>query len=175
MSKGYVAYELRHGITEGVVEHKLRVVRVGPDRGIYIAGEAALLDFEVYHLTCSPDHIEISGWRKVLTKYVIEFSPSGKLKTVGPTEYPDVPWSDAAKDGPEPQSLGLFIPNPDPLLIESLDPEHGYQLLRNSSQEKSKEGWNERHTKSELVRLDRKGNVCQRLVLYERRDIEPRD
>jgi len=169
--KGYVAYELRQGITEGVVGHKLRVVRIEPDRGIYVAGEATLLDFEVYHLACSQDRIEISGWHNVVTKYVIDLLPSGELKTVGPTEYPNLRWQDAAKDGPEPPSLALFGPN-NPLPVESLDPEHDYKLLRDMSKEESKYGANEWHIKSELVQLDKRGNVLQRLVLYERRDIE---
>jgi len=108
----------------------------------------------------------------VVTKYVIDLLPSGELKTVGPTEYPNLRWQDAAKDGPEPTSLALFVPNLDPLSVESLDPEHDYQLLRNMSKEKSKEGWNEWHIKSELVQLDKSGNVSQRVVLYERRDTE---
>ena len=174
-SKGYVAYELREGITAGVLGHVLRVVRVEPNRGIYFSGEVTFLDFEVYHMICTQDHIEISGWRKVFTKYVIDIGPSREMKVIGPTEYPDLNWKDAARDGPEPPSLGLFGPKADPLSIESLDPEHDYQLLRNMSEEKSKEGWDEWHIKSELVQSDKNGNVWQRLVLYERRYIEPKD
>jgi hypothetical protein len=173
-SKGYVAYELREGITPSIVGHVLRVVRVEPDRGIYVAGEVTLLDFEVYHLTCAQDHIEISGWRKVFTKYIVDIEPSREMKVVGPTEYPDLQWSAAAKDGPKPQSLSLFGPKVEPLPVQSLDAEHNYQLLRNLSGQQVKEGW-QRHSRSELVQLDKNGSVSQRFVLYERRDVEPRE
>jgi hypothetical protein len=173
-SKGYVAYELRQGITQGIVGHKLKVVRVEPDRGIYVAGEATLLDFETYHMTCSQERIEISGWRKVFTKYVIDILPSGEMKVSGPLEYPDVDWRDAAKDGPESPSLCLFGPKEVPLLVESLDSEHEYQLLRNLSGRQSAEGF-EWHVKSELVQVDKRENALHRLVLYERRYIEARD
>jgi len=171
-SKGYVAYELRQGPTPGVVGHKLRLVRIEPNRGIYPAGEATLLDFEVYHLVCTENRIEISGWRKVFTKYVIELLPSGEMKVSGPLEYPNVGSREAAKDGPQPLSLDLYGPNTEPLSVESLDAEHQYQLLRNLSGKQSKDGF-EWHTKSELVQRDKRGKVLQRLVLYERLHIEP--
>jgi hypothetical protein len=128
----------------------------------------------VYHLSCSEDLIEISGWRNVFTKYVIEIAKSGELRSVGPTEYPGRQWSEAAKDGPAPASLGIFGPRIAPLPLESLDPEHEYQLLRNLSGRKVKEGW-EWHSKSELVQMDPRGTVLQRFVLYERRTVEYRD
>src|ERR1700720_3365600 len=71
-SKGYLAYETRKGVTPGAVGHVLKVVRFEPKRGIYLASEVTLLDFEVYHMICSEDRIEISGWRNIFTKYVIE-------------------------------------------------------------------------------------------------------
>jgi hypothetical protein len=169
-SKGYLAFETRKGITPGAVGHVLRVVRLEPKRGIYVAGEVTLLDFEVYHLICSEDRIEISGWRDVFTKYVIEIVKSGELRSVGPTEYPERQWSDAAKDGPHPASLAIFG-RVAPLPLESLDPEHQYQLLRTVTGGKVKEGW-ESHIKSELVQLDPKGTVLQRFVLYESRTVE---
>jgi hypothetical protein len=173
-SKGYLAYETRKGVTPGAVGHVLRVVRFEPNRGIYLGGEVTLLDFQVYHMICGEDRIEISGWRNVFTKYVIEIAKSGELRSVGPTEYPGRQWSDAAKDGPAPASLGIFGPHVAPLPLESLDPEHEYQLLRNLSSRKGEEGL-EWHSKSELVQLDPKGTVLQRFVLYERRTVEYRD
>ena len=41
-SRGYIAYELRNGITPGVAGHVLKVVRFEPKRGIYGAGEVTL-------------------------------------------------------------------------------------------------------------------------------------
>jgi hypothetical protein len=171
--KGYVAYELREGITAGVRGHMLKVVRVEPNRGIYAAGEAKLLDFEVYHLICSQDRIEISGWRNVFTKYVVDILPSGELKASPPIEYPNIGWRQAARDGPEPLSLSLFGPN-DPLLVESLDSEHKYQIVRSLAKEQSRDAINW-HLKSELIQLDKNDNVLQRLVLYERLDPEEGD
>jgi hypothetical protein len=169
--KGYFAYETRKGDTPSVIGHVLRVVRIEPRRGIYLAGEVALPEFAVYHLICSEDRIEISGWRKVFTKYVIEIAKSGEIRSLGPTDYPGLPWSVAAKDGPAPADLGIFGPRVPPLTLESLDPEHEYQLLRNLSGRQVKEGW-ERHITSELVQLDPKGTVLQRFVLYESRTVE---
>ena len=172
--KGYLAYELRQGITTDVRGHVLRVVRFEPQRGIYPAGEVTLLDFEVYHLTCTEQRIEISGWRNVFTKYAIEFAGTGELKSLGPEEYPGRQWSDAAKDGPQPDSLRIFGPRLAPLALQSADPEHDYELLRTLSRRELKEGW-EWHSKSELVQRDRKGAILQRFLLYERRTVEPRD
>jgi hypothetical protein len=73
-SKGYLAYETHDRGAPGVVGHVLRVVRFEPKRGIYLAGEVTLLEFTVYHLMCSEDRIEISGWRDIFTKYVIEIA-----------------------------------------------------------------------------------------------------
>ena len=41
-SRGYIAYELRNGITPGVAGHVLKVVRFEPKRGIYSAGDVTL-------------------------------------------------------------------------------------------------------------------------------------
>ena len=173
-SKGYLAYEAREGTSPGVVGHVLRVLRFEPKRGIYPAGEVTLPElFSVYHLICSEDNIEISGWRNVVTKYVIEIDKSGNVQLLSSTDYPGQRWSDAAKDGPAPADLGIFG-RVAPLPLESLDPEHEYQLLRNVSGGQTKEGL-EFHTKSELVQLNPKGTVLQRVVLYESREVASRD
>jgi hypothetical protein len=166
--KGYFAYETHEGVTPGVVGHVLRVVRFESKRGIYLAGEVTLPEFTVYHLICNEDRIEISGWRRVFTKYVIEIAKSGEIKNLGPHEYPGLAWSVAAKDGPAPPDLGIFGPRVPPLALETFDREHEYQLLRKVSGRKVKEGW-EWHSESEVVQLDSKGIVLQRFVLYERR------
>lgn len=170
-SKGYLAYELRHGITPGVMGHVLRVVRFEPQRGIYLAGEVTLLDFEVYHLICSEDQIEISGWRTVFTKYLVKGVGSGKLRSFGPTEYPGVQWSVAAKDGPAPSSLSIYGPETLPLRLESVDAAHGYELRRELSRRDAKGGL-EFDGKSELVQLDERGTVLQHFILYETHRLE---
>jgi hypothetical protein len=173
--KGYLAFEAREGTTSGVVGHVLRVVRLDPQRGIYLAGEVTLPElFTVYHLICNEDNIQLGGWNNVVTKYVIEIAKSREVRVLGPSEYPGQKWSDAAKDGPAPADLGIFGPKVAPLLLESLDPEHEYQLLRNVSGRQTKGGW-EFRTKSEVVQRDLKGMVLQRLVLYESRRVENGD
>ncbi len=172
-SKGYLAYETRKGITPGAIGHVLKVVRFEPNRGIHYAGEVTLLDFEVYHLICSEGRVEISGWGNVFTKYVIEIKGT-EVRSLSHTEYPGLAWSDAAKDGPAPASLQIFGPGLAPLLLESLDSEHEYQLLRNLTSRDVKEG-REYDRKSEIVQLDSKGTVVQRFALYKYRYVESRD
>jgi hypothetical protein len=135
-SKGYLAYEPHDGGAPGVVGHVLRVVRFEPKRGIYLAGEVTLLEFTVYHLMCSEDRIEISGWCDIFTKYVIEIAGSGEVRSLGPTEYPGRQWSDAAKDEPAPANLGIFGPHVAPLPLESLDPSTSTNFSATSTADK---------------------------------------
>jgi hypothetical protein len=174
-SKGYLAYEAREGTAPGVVGHVLRVMGFEPERGIYLAGEVMLPEsFTVYHLICREDTIEISGWLNVVTKYVIGVAKSRDIRMLTSTDYPGQRWSDAVKDGPAPADLGIFGPKLAPLSLESLDPEHEYELLRSLSWRQTKEG-PEVHSKSELVQLDPRGNVLRRVVLYESRRVESGD
>jgi len=179
--KGYLAYEATEGTTPRVVGHVLRVVRLEPQRGIYLAGEVTLPEwFSVYHLTCNEDRIELLGtyasppwWSRVVTKYIADISKSSDVRIIGPIEYPGLSWSDAAKDGPVPGDLGIFG-RVAPLPLESSDPGHEYQLLRNISGRQTKQGW-ESHTKSEVVQRDLKGKVLQRFVLYETQEVRTGD
>jgi len=179
--KGYLAYEATDGGTPKVVGHVLRVVRLERRRGIYLAGDVTLPEwFTADHLTCNEDRIELLGtyasppwWSKVVTKYVVDISKSSDVRIIGPIEYPGLSWSDAAKNGPVPGDLGIFGRVP-ALPLESHDPEHEYQLLRNLSGRQTKQGW-EFHTKSEVVQRDLKGKVLQRFVLYETREVRTGD
>ena len=177
--KGYLAYEASEGTKPRVVGHVLRVVRLERQRGIYLASEVTLPDsFRVYHLICNEDRIEASGWSSsgwssVVTKYVADISKSSDVRIIGPIEYPGLSWSDAAKDGPVPGDLGIFG-KVAPLPLESSDPEHEYQLVRNVCGRQTKQGW-ELHTKSEVVQRDLKGKVLQRFVLYETREVRTGD
>jgi hypothetical protein len=153
-SKGYLAYETREGVAPGVVRHLLRVVRFERKRGIYLAGEVTLPEFTVYHLICNEDRIETSGWQKVFTQYVIEIAKSGEIRSLNPTEYPGLPWSVAAKDGPAPADMGIFGPRVPPLPLELFDLEHEYQLLRNLSGKKVKEGWEWRYGVNQVFAIE---------------------
>jgi len=50
---------MRGAITPGVAGHVLRVVRFEPERGIYIAGEVTLEDFQVHRMMCDQDRVTI--------------------------------------------------------------------------------------------------------------------
>lgn len=176
-SKGYLAYELREGITPGVVGHELKVVRFEPQRGIHTAGGATLRDFQVHTMTCGGQSIEITGYGTVpsgdppLTKCVIEIaSPRKDVSIVECTEDPTLQ-HDWRKEGPAPPNLGRWgrtgsIP------LESLDPDHKYQLLLNFSSKKVGENSWEVHRKTELIQVDTQGSVSQRFVVYETRIVE---
>jgi hypothetical protein len=171
VAKGYLAYELRNGITPGVTGHVLRVVRFDSQRGIYRAGEVGLQDFQVHRMICSEDRVEISGWGKYFKKYVIEIAGPQGLHILDYAEDPTRQF-DPSKEGPEPSNLAYEKPGTLPL--DSSDPDHKYQL-RFSGSEKSVEGGIQHYRKAELLQLDLHGNVSQRLVVYENRVLETID
>jgi len=170
-SRGYLAYELRNGITPGVSGHVLKVLRFEPKRGIYSAGEVALQDFQVHRMTCGQDRVEISGWGNMFKKYTIDIAGQEKLNVIDYTEDPTRRF-DAAKDGPEPLQFGYAQPGP--RALESLDPDHKYTLLLGAS-EKTVEGGVEHHRKAELIQTAPQGTVSQRFVLYESEFLETID
>jgi len=169
--RGYLAYELRSGITPGVAGHVLKVVRFEPKRGIYNAGEVTLQDFQVHRMTCGQDRVEISGWGNIFKKYTIDIAGQEKLKVVDYTESPTRRF-DASKDGPEAPKLAYAQPGP--LELESLDPDHKYTLLLSNS-DRTVKGGVKHHRKAELTQTNPQGSVSQRLVLYESELLETID
>jgi hypothetical protein len=161
-SRGYLAYEMRGAITPGVAGHVLRIVRFEAERGIYIAGEVTLEDFQVHRMICDQDRVEISGWERISERYVIEIAGAQKIHIL---EYAEDPTRrfDASKEGPEPAQLGYGHPGTLPL--ESLDPNHKYEVLRRRS-EKAVKGGLEHHVTAELLQVDLQGTVSQRCMLY---------
>jgi hypothetical protein len=99
--RGYLAYNLRSGITPDVIGHVLKIVRFESKRGIYFAGQVSLQDFQVHRMVCNQDYIEISGYGNSFKKYTIAISG-----TPGPqiAEFIEdaVGRFDPSKDGPEP-------------------------------------------------------------------------
>jgi len=170
-SRGYIAYELRNGITPGVAGHVLKVVRFEPKRGIYSAGNVTLQDFQVHRMTCGQDRVEISGWGNIFKKCTIDIVGQEKLNVIDYTEDRTRRF-DASKDGPEPPQFGYAQPGS--LALESLDPDHKYTLQLSAS-EKTVEGGVEHHRKAELIQTDPQGTVSQRLVLYESEFLETID
>jgi len=171
IAKGYLVYEVREGITAGVTGHVLRVVRFEPQRGIYAAGEVTLQNFQVHHMVCGPDRVEISGWGNMFKKYTIDIARPEKLSILDDAEDPARQF-DPSKDGPEPPQFGYAQAGP--LVLESLDPDHHYTLWLSAS-EKNVEGGVEHYRKAELTQSDLQGTVSQRLVLYESRFLETID
>jgi hypothetical protein len=130
-SRGYLAYELRGAITPGGAGHVLRVVRFESRRGIYVAGEVVLQDFQVHHMACTEDRVEISGWAEMFKRYVIDV---GEKQEVHILDYIEGPMQrfDASKEGPEPPQLGYGQTRTFPL--ESFDSIHEYELRRSRSE-----------------------------------------
>jgi len=170
-SKGYVAYELRKGVTPGVTGHVLKIVRFDNESGIHAAGEVVLPDFQVHIMSCNANQIEISGWDKVFTRCVIEATGPRNVSITECTEDPGRQF-DYRKEGPSPPNLGRWArPGSGSIPLESLDPDHKYQLLLSfSSRTVAEKSW-EVH-KTELIRTDGNGNVSQRYLVYETQIVE---
>jgi|SRR5579864_902581 len=172
-SAGYLAYELREGLTPGIKGHVLRVVRYEAGRGIYSAGEVILKDFQVHSINCSAGRVEISGWDRVFIAYVVEISPPTGLRIA---EHSDdsARQFDYRKDPPEPPNLARYA-RLETVKLDSSDADHSYDLVgtRTTTQVKGDESspaW-ETHYHTELVQRDRKGTILQRVVLFDLSDI----
>ncbi len=176
-SKGYLAYDdLELSETTGAVTtHSVRIIRFEAGRGIYFSEQVnlpALL--AVHRMSCNAEHIELEGHiiRDPLpTKCVIEIaSPPNNADSA---ECTDDPKESLAKLG-EPQGLAIFGPNAVPIPLESLDSEHGYQLLRHLSH-RGVAGGVEFRSKCEIVQLDKTGTILNRLVIYDNRVVHYAD
>jgi hypothetical protein len=173
-SKGYLAYELREGITLGQVGHELTVVRFDPQHGIRKAGTVKLKDFQVHILKCSEDGVEIAGYGTVasgdppLTTCVIDFDGAQHDPKIQECDDNPAAVHNWRMDGPEPGNLGQYA-GVKSIPLESLDPDHQYQLVFDVSNTKVGEDSWETHYKTELIQHDARGNVAQRLVVYEAR------
>jgi len=180
-SKGYLAYELREGITPGVVGHVLKVVRFDPQRGIRSAGGVTLQDLQVHRMTCGEDRIEIDGFGTVrhgdppLTRCVIKIgSPQEEISILECTDDATLGQDWRKVVGPAPPNLGQWgrvssIP------LESPDLDHKYYLQLNTSNKKLGENSWETHYKTELIQGDDQGNISQRFVVYETRIVASSD
>ena len=172
MSESYLAYELRSGLTSGVNDHVVKVVKFGPEQGIYAAGEVSLRGFQVHEMTCEKNQIKVSGWGTGLQQYVIEISGPQNMHVVEQVEDSTRKF-DPSKEGPEPGWLRNER-QPGVLLLESHDPDHKYQLVFNHS-EKSVQGGFEHYTKAEVTQIDSQGKISQRWTLYQHTSLETID
>ncbi len=171
-SRGYIAFEIRPFHTPGLhAAHTLKVVRFESGRGIYEAGEAPMKDFQVHKMTCAADRVELVGFDKVWLTYVIDIRQPGKLRIIEHVEEP-AQQHPLSTVGPAPGSLGLSQPGV--IALGSADPEHKYQLVLSRSEKSVKDGL-ETTRKAEILQIDSRGNVSQRVFLYEDRNTEVPD
>ena len=146
----------------------LKVIRFEPVRGIQEAGEATLQDFQVHQMTCTQDRVKISGWDKGYIEYSIDVAIPNSLKIVEHIQDPRRQ-HELSKEGPAPKQLGLSPP--EVISLESVDPANKYQLVLTRTEKRGSDGL--KHCrKAELLRIDARGNVSQRALLYEHRFTE---
>jgi hypothetical protein len=176
-SKGYIAYELRAAIRKVLdpngdplnAPHVLRIVRL--NQGIREAGEVTLPDFQVHELRCDADSITIAGVDKVWLKYVVDISQPGQLRIAEHVEepfeqHPIIPGSVG------PAQMNGFSPD-QVLNLISTSPEDTYQLVITHSRKAYNSGTDTRQrgfefdNRAELRRLDSRGSVLQRVLLYQ--------
>ena len=174
-SNGYMAYELREGITSGVVGHVLRVVRFDSQNGIRNAGEVSLRDLQVHMMTCGEENIEIAGFGTVrhgdppLTKCVIDIRSSQReVSLSGCTDDATLGENWRKVVGKGPQNLGMWA-RAKSIPIDTVDPPHKYYLQPSSSKKDLGENSWEVHYKTELIQTDNQGNISQRFTVYETR------
>ncbi|HWZ82799.1 MAG TPA: hypothetical protein VNW47_09250 [Terriglobales bacterium] len=169
--KGYVAFEVREGVTPRVSGHILNLVRFGSDSSIKVTARVTLPDFQVHAMSCAPDSVVISGWDKVFNKCLVEIASP---QETGPAECDKDRERrfDYRKEGKEPPTLGELA-RPGSITLESLDPDHTYQLILSGSSKKvGVNSWEVRR-KAEVVQIDPQGHVAQRLVVYQTRIVAP--
>ncbi len=169
-SRGYIAFELRSFHTPGLnAPHVLRVARFEAGRGIYLAGEVAMKDFEVHAMQCADDHVVISGFNHGYVSYTVGLT-AGTPQIRNFVE--DARGKhDPSQQGPAPGELELFR-KPGVIVLDSPDPAHTYELvLSRSAPRKIKNGF-ETDTQAELVQIDGNGKISQSFLLVADKQVE---
>jgi len=174
-SKNYLAFDYNQIEIEGSVVkkmHTLKVARFGPEHRIYFAGEADLsTEFSILLMDCDGERVEMIGqlWPRgkkwSLAKCDIKIgSPTTPIGSADCND--DIGGTYPTGKSPD---LGIRSENdPPPIVLESSgDTGHAYQLRRHLTQERiAGRGMNWK-TEAEVVELDQKGTVLDRLVIYE--------
>lgn len=168
-SGAYLAYDLREGITPGVKGHILRVVRFDSKQGIERAGEITLEDFQTHQMTCTPDHIEMSGWDSGFQKYVIDVKGRQNPAIAEHVSDPTRRYDRTKEPSAPPRQLGYERLGE--MSLETNDSQHKYKLLFSSSSENVPTGTEYRRT-AEVLQSDLNGKIQQRVLIYEMRRIE---
>jgi hypothetical protein len=172
-SNGYIAYELREGITPGVIGHVLRVVRFDSQNGIRSVGEVSLRDLQVHIMTCDEEHIEVAGFGTVphgdapLTKCVIDIRSSQReIRLSGCTDDATLGENWRKVVGKGPGNLGMWA-RAKSIPLDSADPVHRYYLQPSSSKKDLGQNSWEIHYETDLIQTDNQGDISQRFTVHE--------
>ena len=166
-AKGYLAYDDSQADPNlHLIAHWLTIVRFGA-QGIYSGREVSLpIDFGWPWMICNDDRVELAGPRHYpyFKKCIVKVEDKTSIKESA--ECYDDSIENLAKFGGEPDSVAAFGPDEAPIQLESSDPDHTYELLRQSSNRQigSAIEW---HEKSEIVQLNAKGTILKRLVIWD--------
>jgi hypothetical protein len=184
-SKGYLAFDYNQNeiITGRPAKtmHLHKVVRIDPRHRIYFAGEVSLpKEFSIRWMDCNAERVEIAGpiyprgLAGPFTKCDVKIgSPTTRI---GSAQCGD----DVINRGPLHQIPELEISSnskddPPPITLEApADTDHVYQLRRHLTQKLSARGLDSK-THAEVVELDQKGTILNRLVIYEYVNFEAAD
>lgn len=167
-SKGYLAYELRAGITPGTTGHLIKVVRFDSQNGIRSVASITVQDFQVHKLNCVGDRIEIAGFGSAppgteapLTTCVIEIANLSSAP-VCREETATMTW----RTWTEPGNLGQWARQQSIPLVSS-DTDYRYHLQLEMSKKMLSENVYKLHYKTELIQTDSKGRDSQRFLIYD--------
>lgn len=157
--KGYIAFDLRSVIHPDLKSpHVLRLFRFNAERGIYKAAEWPMKDFQIWGMWCTATRIVVGGSENA--RYTFDIADKKDSDSKSNDE------ADAASS--EEGQLGWSVAGVKTL--ESFDSQHKYQLLLSNSTKDSEVTW-----KAELLQVDSRQKVSQRVLLYERRNTETGD
>ena len=167
VGRGYLAYELRGGLSTEGSSHILRVVRFG-EGGIVLAGEVPLEDFQPHSMVCRDEQVRIGGFSSRPVEYVIDISAGTGPRVAHVVTNPQL----AAQRTPL-KNLGAWAPN-GTVALPSDDQSHIFRLVTVESEERVGDEILH-HKRTEIVMTDREGNVSQRLELFNGHRVETID
>lgn len=178
-AKGYLAFDYNQSEVRGgrLIKnvHFLKIVRFGPGDRIFFAGEVDLpKEFKVLSMDCKTERIEIAGpiWPRGIdepwTRCEVRI---GATTDIGSAECVDNVFY--KKPLAEISRLQVMIQSenvndPPPIALEAgNDSGDVYQLRRHLTEKHIPGRGAESKTEAEVVTLDKKGTILQRLVIYE--------
>jgi hypothetical protein len=167
VGRGYLAYELRGGLSSEGSGHVLRVVRFGTE-GIRLAGEVVLEDFQPHRMVCGDEQMRIGGFASRPVEYVVDVASAAVPRLSHVVTNPQL-----ATQRTELRNLGAWSPN-GTVALPSGDPLHAFHLVTTATEERvGDEILYQKRT--EMVMTDRDGKVLERLELFIGHRIETID